>query len=146
MFTETPSSRTPPAPRSSTRPAEGHHGRDGIGAFWDLVDRAGQAVPLHGPRLLRQRAVLRQRRDVHDRVPGRHGRRDRARRHLPGGGRTAASGHARALGGRPHDLVDTPGADSINARHTDVAFDYIRNADAILFVTYYNHAFAKSRS
>lgn len=39
-------------------------------------------------------------------------------------------------------LVDTPGADSINARHTDVAFEYIRNADAILFVTYYNHAFA----
>ncbi len=41
-------------------------------------------------------------------------------------------------------IVDTPGADSINARHTDVAFDYIRNADAILFVTYYNHAFAKA--
>jgi GTPase Era involved in 16S rRNA processing len=39
-------------------------------------------------------------------------------------------------------LVDTPGADSINARHTDVAFDYIKNADAVLFVTYYNHAFA----
>ncbi|WP_075617744.1 dynamin family protein [Paenisporosarcina indica] len=39
-------------------------------------------------------------------------------------------------------LVDTPGADSINARHTGVAFDYIRNADAILFITYYNHAFA----
>ncbi len=41
-------------------------------------------------------------------------------------------------------LVDTPGADSINARHTDVAFDYIRSADAILFVTYYNHAFARA--
>lgn len=41
-------------------------------------------------------------------------------------------------------LVDTPGADSINARHTDVAFDYIRNTDAILFVTYYNHAFARA--
>lgn len=41
-------------------------------------------------------------------------------------------------------LVDTPGADSINARHTDVAFDYIKNADAILFVTYYNHAFARA--
>ncbi|KIL44154.1 dynamin family protein [Jeotgalibacillus soli] len=41
-------------------------------------------------------------------------------------------------------LVDTPGADSINARHTDVSFDYIRNADAILFVTYYNHAFARA--
>ncbi|MGF9712471.1 dynamin family protein, partial [Paenibacillus naphthalenovorans] len=39
-------------------------------------------------------------------------------------------------------LVDTPGADSINARHTGVAFEYIKNADAILFVTYYNHAFS----
>ncbi|PWA13274.1 hypothetical protein DCC39_02180 [Pueribacillus theae] len=39
-------------------------------------------------------------------------------------------------------LVDTPGADSVNARHTGVAFEYIKNADAILFVTYYNHAFS----
>ncbi|WP_404403428.1 dynamin family protein [Jeotgalibacillus malaysiensis] len=41
-------------------------------------------------------------------------------------------------------LVDTPGADSVNARHTDVSFDYIRSSDAILFVTYYNHAFARA--
>lgn len=41
-------------------------------------------------------------------------------------------------------LVDTPGADSINARHTGVAFDYIKNADAIIFVTYYNHAFSRA--
>jgi predicted GTPase len=41
-------------------------------------------------------------------------------------------------------LVDTPGADSINARHTDVSFEYIKNADAIIFVTYYNHAFSKA--
>ncbi|WP_042355320.1 dynamin family protein [Bacillus rubiinfantis] len=41
-------------------------------------------------------------------------------------------------------LVDTPGADSINARHTGVAFDYIKNADAVFFVTYYNHAFSKA--
>ncbi|MGI2327024.1 dynamin family protein [Planococcus sp. YIM B11945] len=41
-------------------------------------------------------------------------------------------------------IVDTPGADSINARHTNVAFEYIRNADAILFITYYNHAFARA--
>ncbi|WP_318508616.1 dynamin family protein [Bacillus sp. T3] len=41
-------------------------------------------------------------------------------------------------------LVDTPGADSINARHTNVAFDYIKSSDAILFVTYYNHAFSKA--
>ena len=41
-------------------------------------------------------------------------------------------------------LVDTPGADSINARHTGVAFNYIKNADAVLFVTYYNHAFSNA--
>ncbi len=41
-------------------------------------------------------------------------------------------------------LVDTPGADSIHARHTGVAFDYIKNADAVLFVTYYNHAFSQA--
>ncbi|CAG9623692.1 dynamin family protein [Sutcliffiella rhizosphaerae] len=41
-------------------------------------------------------------------------------------------------------LVDTPGADSINSRHTDVSFDFIKNADAILFVTYYQHAFSKA--
>ncbi|MFA6850118.1 MAG: dynamin family protein, partial [Selenomonadaceae bacterium] len=41
-------------------------------------------------------------------------------------------------------LVDTPGADSINSRHTSVAFEFIRNADAILFVTYYNHAFSRA--
>jgi len=41
-------------------------------------------------------------------------------------------------------LVDTPGADSINARHTGVAFDYIKKSDAILYVTYYNHAFSKA--
>lgn len=41
-------------------------------------------------------------------------------------------------------FVDTPGADSIHARHTGVAFNYIKNADAILFVTYYNHAFSQA--
>ncbi|MBB6452302.1 small GTP-binding protein [Salirhabdus euzebyi] len=41
-------------------------------------------------------------------------------------------------------LVDTPGADSVNARHTDVSFEYIKNADVILFVTYYNHAFSRA--
>ncbi|WP_276351512.1 dynamin family protein [Cohnella caldifontis] len=41
-------------------------------------------------------------------------------------------------------LVDTPGADSINARHTGVAFEYIKNSDAVLFVTYYNHAFTEA--
>ncbi|SNZ10108.1 Dynamin family protein [Terribacillus aidingensis] len=41
-------------------------------------------------------------------------------------------------------LIDTPGADSINARHTDVTFQFMKHADAILFVTYYNHAFSKA--
>lgn len=41
-------------------------------------------------------------------------------------------------------LVDTPGADSVHARHTSVAFDYIKYADAILYVTYYNHALTRA--
>lgn len=41
-------------------------------------------------------------------------------------------------------IVDTPGADSIHRRHTEVAFQYIRSADAILYVTYYNHPFSKA--
>lgn len=41
-------------------------------------------------------------------------------------------------------LVDTPGADSINARHTNMSFNYIRQSDVVLFVTYYNHAFSKA--
>ncbi len=40
-------------------------------------------------------------------------------------------------------LVDTPGVDSLHARHTDVAFRYMRDADAIVFLTYYNHAFSQ---
>ncbi|WP_281658050.1 dynamin family protein [Halobacillus sp. Cin3] len=41
-------------------------------------------------------------------------------------------------------LVDTPGADSVNARHTNVSFQYIKDADAVLFVTYYNHPFSRA--
>src|SRR5699024_6517822 len=41
-------------------------------------------------------------------------------------------------------LVDTPGADSVNARHTNVAFDYIKYADALLYVIYYNHALPRA--
>lgn len=41
-------------------------------------------------------------------------------------------------------IVDTPGADSIHARHTGVTFQYIRNSDALLYVTYYNHAFSRA--
>ncbi len=40
-------------------------------------------------------------------------------------------------------LVDTPGADSLHARHTGVTFQYMKHADALVFVTYYNHAFSK---
>ncbi|RAP78155.1 dynamin family protein [Paenibacillus montanisoli] len=52
--------------------------------------------------------------------------------------------HANPLTKQGIVLVDTPGADSVNARHTGVAFNYIKNADAILFVTYYNHAFSQA--
>lgn len=41
-------------------------------------------------------------------------------------------------------LVDTPGADSIHARHTGVTFEYMKNSDALLYVTYYNHAFSRA--
>lgn len=41
-------------------------------------------------------------------------------------------------------LVDTPGADSIHARHTEVAFNYVTQADVVLFVSYYNHAFSRA--
>ncbi|MCK8486993.1 dynamin family protein, partial [Paenibacillus sp. MBLB2552] len=41
-------------------------------------------------------------------------------------------------------LVDTPGADSIHARHTGVTFQYMKDSDAIIFVTYYNHAFSRA--
>lgn len=41
-------------------------------------------------------------------------------------------------------LVDTPGVDSIHRRHTDVAFEFMRRADAIIFVLYYSHAFSRA--
>ena len=41
-------------------------------------------------------------------------------------------------------FVDTPGADSQFNRHSDVQFGYMRDADAVLFVTYYNHAFTEA--
>ncbi|WP_206916383.1 dynamin family protein [Alicyclobacillus suci] len=40
-------------------------------------------------------------------------------------------------------FVDTPGVDSIHRRHTDVAFRYMRHADAVIFVMYYTHAFTQ---
>ncbi|QQE80258.1 dynamin family protein [Alicyclobacillus sp. SO9] len=41
-------------------------------------------------------------------------------------------------------LVDTPGVDSIHRRHTDVAFRYIQEADVVIFVLYYTHAFSRA--
>ncbi|WP_338754397.1 dynamin family protein [Bacillus sp. FJAT-52991] len=41
-------------------------------------------------------------------------------------------------------LVDTPGAGSMNARHTEMAFNYMAEADSVVFVTYYNHAFSRT--
>ncbi|TFB24026.1 GTP-binding protein [Filobacillus milosensis] len=41
-------------------------------------------------------------------------------------------------------LVDTPGADSIHARHTNTSFHYVKHSDAIIYVNYYNHAFSRA--
>lgn len=41
-------------------------------------------------------------------------------------------------------LVDTPGADSIHARHTHTSFQYIKDCDAMIYVTYYNHPFSRA--
>lgn len=41
-------------------------------------------------------------------------------------------------------LVDTPGVNSINGRHTNVAYDQVKASDAILYVTYYNHSFSRA--
>ncbi|WP_312096756.1 dynamin family protein [Niallia sp.] len=41
-------------------------------------------------------------------------------------------------------LVDTPGGDSINSRHTELSFEFMKKADCIFYVSYYNHAFSKA--
>lgn len=41
-------------------------------------------------------------------------------------------------------LVDTPGASSINKRHTEAAFHYLKEADAIVYVTYFQHPYTKA--
>ncbi|WP_206831425.1 dynamin family protein [Alicyclobacillus fructus] len=48
------------------------------------------------------------------------------------------------LGRHGYIFVDTPGVDSIHRRHTNVAFHYMREADAIIFVMYYTHAFSQA--
>lgn len=42
------------------------------------------------------------------------------------------------------ELIDTPGADSIYARHTDVTFNFIKHADVLVYLTYFNHAFSRA--
>ncbi len=42
------------------------------------------------------------------------------------------------------EIIDTPGADSIYARHTDVTFNFLKEADVIIYLTYYNHAFSQA--
>src|SRR5690625_3990680 len=41
-------------------------------------------------------------------------------------------------------LVDTPGADSIHSRHTNVAMHYVKHSDLIIYVNYYHHAFSRA--
>lgn len=41
-------------------------------------------------------------------------------------------------------IVDTPGASSMNKRHTELAFQYMKDADALLYLTYYQHSFSKA--
>ncbi|MDQ0339746.1 putative GTPase [Caldalkalibacillus uzonensis] len=42
------------------------------------------------------------------------------------------------------EIIDTPGADSIHTRHTDVTFNFLKQADVIIYLTYYNHAFSRA--
>lgn len=42
-----------------------------------------------------------------------------------------------------YELTDTPGVGSIYRRHSEVAFHEMKQADAILFISYYNHSFSK---
>lgn len=41
-------------------------------------------------------------------------------------------------------FVDTPGISSVNKRHTELSFSYMREADVIMYVSYYHHSFSKS--
>ncbi|GAA0380421.1 dynamin family protein [Bacillus horti] len=52
--------------------------------------------------------------------------------------------HANAFTAQGIEIIDTPGADSIYSRHTNVTFNYIKHADVIIYVTYYNHAFSRA--
>lgn len=41
-------------------------------------------------------------------------------------------------------FIDTPGINSINKRHSEVAFSFMKEADVIMYVSYYHHSFSKS--
>ncbi|AXF54916.1 dynamin family protein [Salicibibacter kimchii] len=41
-------------------------------------------------------------------------------------------------------LVDTPGVQSVNERHTRMAVEKIKKADRFMYVTYYHHAFSRA--
>lgn len=44
---------------------------------------------------------------------------------------------------RGMEVVDTPGIHSVYQRHADISFQEMKRADAILFLSYYNHAFSR---
>ncbi|QQK79894.1 dynamin family protein [Salicibibacter cibi] len=41
-------------------------------------------------------------------------------------------------------LVDTPGVQSVNERHTRMAVEKIKSADRFMYLTYYHHAFSRA--
>jgi len=43
-----------------------------------------------------------------------------------------------------YTLIDSPGINSINARHTSETRDIITESDMIIYVSYYNHVFSRS--
>ncbi|GEK58380.1 hypothetical protein CHL76_09425 [Marinococcus halophilus] len=45
--------------------------------------------------------------------------------------------------GQGMEIVDTPGIHSVYQRHADISFQEMQRADAILFLSYYNHAFSR---
>ncbi len=45
---------------------------------------------------------------------------------------------------KSYTLVDSPGINSINARHTSETRDIITESDMIIYVSYYNHVFSRS--
>lgn len=45
---------------------------------------------------------------------------------------------------KSYTLIDSPGINSINARHTSETRDIITESDMIIYVSYYNHVFSRS--